>query len=457
MVFNSTTFLIFFGLFLVAYWVCRNHLGWRNGLILFASYIFYGWWDFHYLGLLAATSLVDFGVALGLEKMPTERSRRALLLVSVCLNLGVLGVFKYYDFFSDSFRQFAANLGMHADIGTLKVVLPVGISFYTFQSMSYVMDVYRRELPACRNVVAFLAYISFFPQLVAGPIERAAHLLPQFFTRRMVTTEQVLEGAWLMVRGFFKKVVVADNLDSTVGLVFNFSHQATGPLTLLGALAFGLQVYCDFSGYSDIARGAAKWLGFELMTNFDRPYFARSIGEFWKRWHVSLSTWIRDYIYIPLGGNRRSPSRNAANVMATMMLAGLWHGAALNFLLWGIWHGAALLIGRSIERLGRVASSVWMWIAVLYGWVLFRVRDLSELFNLTAGFSNWTAPFWFKDAVIVLVIFAGPILILEAIENRLAAKLNSRLAFARWLCAPMLLATILYWERRSVPFIYFQF
>lgn len=457
MVFNSTTFLVFFAVFLVLFALCRKSLSASNVLILAGSYIFYGWWDVRFLGLLVLTSLMDFAVAVALEKMRTPRGRRGLLLVSICLNLAVLGAFKYYDFFSDSFQQFATNLGFYVDFGTLKVVLPVGISFYTFQSMSYVIDVYRGHLPACRNVVAFLSYISFFPQLVAGPIERAPHLLPQFLTERVIRTDHILDGAWLMIRGFFKKVVIADNLDSTVGLVFNFSGQATAPLALLGAFAFGFQIYCDFSGYSDLARGTAKWLGFDLMVNFDRPYFSRSIGEFWRRWHISLSTWIRDYIYFPLGGNRCTPSRNAANLMATMMLAGLWHGAALNFVLWGMWHGMALIVGRTLGRFGMVVNWVWMWGAVLYGWILFRARDMTQVYNLTAAFTDWSTPFWFKHALTVLALFCLPVLLLEWIESAIATTELRRRRLVQWASAPLLLAIIFYWERRDIPFIYFQF
>lgn len=453
MLFNSTTFLIFFTVFLFLYYFCRNHLKARNILILVGSYVFYGWWDVRFLGLLVATSLVDFYVGRALHQARREKTRKWILAISIGANLVVLGIFKYYDFFALSFSEFMENLGLNVRMNTLQLILPVGISFYTFQSMSYAIDIYRRHLPPSPDVVAFLAYVAFFPQLVAGPIERATHLLPQFQKTSEITTQDIIQGLWLIVRGFFKKVVIADNLDALVGLVFNFTSQATGPLALLGALAFGLQVYCDFSGYSDIARGAAKWLGFDLMVNFKLPYFSRSISDFWRRWHISLSTWIRDYLYLPLGGNRCSSTRNAANVLATMLLAGLWHGAHINFALWGIWHGAALLIGRGIARFGALTERVWMWIAVLYGWMLFRARDTSQIYNLNMAFGDWTAPFWFGDAVLYLVVFCLPLILLEFLEERGVETIW----IPRFALGPFVLAVFFYWERKTTPFIYFQF
>jgi alginate O-acetyltransferase complex protein AlgI len=453
MLFNSTTFLIFFGIFLVAYFFVRNHLAARNWLILVASYTFYGWWDVRFLGLLVGTSIVDFFVGKALHQASGELKRKWILGLSMAANLSVLGVFKYYDFFAVSFSQLMENLGFHANLTTMRLILPVGISFYTFQSMSYAIDIYRRQLIPSRDPVAFLSYVAFFPQLVAGPIERARHLLPQFERILEINTSDVVEGLWLIIRGFFKKVVIADNLDPVVALVFNFTGQTSGPVAIFGALAFGLQIYGDFSGYSDIARGTARWLGFDLMVNFNRPYFARSIADFWRRWHISLSTWIRDYLYYPLGGNRCTPSRNVANVLVTMLLAGLWHGAAINFLLWGLWHGLALVIGRGLSRFGTILERTWMWVAVLYGWLLFRARDVSEIYNLTVSFRDWSVPLWFGQALLYLGIFTLPLLLLEILEERG----KTSVWIPRLAMGPLALAALFYWERKVTPFIYFQF
>ena len=364
MLFNSGVFLQFFAAFVLLYWLARNSLPLRNWLILGASYLFYGWWSpdkaeaiptnallatlWHcrFLAILVATSLLDFSIALGLDKLATPRSRKWLLSASIAANLGVLGFFKYHDFFALSFSSLLSSLGIPLQARTLGLILPVGISFYTFQSMSYTIDVYRRELPATRNLVNFLAYVSFFPQLVAGPIERARHLLPQFAQTRVITLPMLEEGVWLMLWGMFKKVVLADNFAPLAEMVFGSSH-FTSATVVLGTLAFGLQIYCDFSGYSDIARGTARVLGFDIMWNFNLPYSVASLREFWQRWHISLSTWLRDYLYIPLGGNRFGTTRTYLNLIITMLLGGLWHGAAWNFVLWGLWHGAGLALTRA--------------------------------------------------------------------------------------------------------------
>ncbi len=334
MLFNSGVFLQFFAAFLLLYWLLRGNLQARNLLIVAASYLFYGWWDWRFLGLLAFSSLFDYGVGLGLDRVATPGKRKALLVASVVCNLTILGFFKYYDFFVESGVRLLADLHVPFQPSLLHVILPVGISFYTFQSMSYALDVYRRTVPPTRNLLQFLAFVCFFPQLVAGPISRASHLLPQFGQTRRITGEMIEEGVWLMLWGMFKKVVLADNFAPLADLVFQGSS-FTGPMVLLGTLAFGLQIYCDFSGYSDIARGAARVLGFDIIFNFNLPYAATSLREFWRRWHISLSTWLRDYLYISLGGNRRGAARTYANLLLTMLLGGLWHGAAWNYVLWG--------------------------------------------------------------------------------------------------------------------------
>jgi len=477
MLFNSTVFLQFFTAFLLLYWMCRGSLLARNVLIVVSSYIFYGWWqpvpgqwDLRFLGLLFASSTFDFCVGLGLEKLDhNPRGRRALLLGSMLVNLGILGFFKYCNFFIESFATISNQLGLGIGTRTLEIVLPVGISFYTFQSMSYAIDVYRRALPATRNYLNFLAFVSFFPQLVAGPIERASHLLPQFERPRIIDRAMLQEGFWLLVWGMFKKVVLADSLAPLVDLVFNGSN-TSGPATLLATLAFGLQIYCDFSGYSDIARGLARLLGFDIMWNFQLPYTAVNLRDFWRRWHISLSTWLRDYLYISLGGNRRGPARTYFNLLATMILGGLWHGAAWNFVLWGLWHGAGLAIHRAVAgdsaaaaRRGR-AVAVVSWTGtmafVFYGWLLFRARSLEQVVTLTGSLGQWTAPPWIGSFALCLVVFALPLVAMELWQR----KTNNLLAPLRLAPVPrfvlqgaLIYGIILFWTREKAAFIYFQF
>jgi len=487
MLFNSGVFLQFFGAFVLLYWLSRNSLTLRNLLILAASYLFYGWWapenipastanvllaalwHCRFLALLIATSLLDFSIALGLDRLSTPRPRKWLLTASIAANLGVLGFFKYHDFFAQSFSELFASLGIPVQLATLNLILPVGISFYTFQSMSYTIDVYRRELPATHNLVNFLAYVSFFPQLVAGPIERAKHLLPQFTQTRVITLAMLEEGIWLMLWGMFKKVVLADNFAPLAEMVFDNSS-FTASTVILGTLAFGLQIYCDFSGYSDIARGAARVLGFDIMWNFNIPYSATSLREFWQRWHISLSTWLRDYLYIPLGGNRLGATRTYLNLLVTMLLGGLWHGAAWNFVLWGLWHGAGLALTRSplfnfkFSILNSQYRHVLAWFAtmifVFYGWLLFRAKSFAQIADMTRALADFSAPIWIGSFALNLVVFAVPLVLMELWQvksrNRLAA-----LSLSIWakttLQGALLTAIVLFWQKKGAAFIYFQF
>ena len=342
MVFNSLVFFVFFAVVYAAYRVLP-HRG-QNWLLLVASYVFYGWWDWRFAGLLAATSFFSWGSGLLIARCRADGNARGAWWASfanIALNLGILGFFKYWNFFQESFAALFGRFGLGLEMRLLGIVLPVGISFYTFQALSYSMDVYRGQLEPTRDWVDFFAFVAFFPQLVAGPIERAGHLLPQMRNPRTVTREGVESGAWLAVWGLFKKVVVADNLSVLVDSTYGAAG-ATGAMGLMATYAFAMQIYCDFSGYSDMARGLARMMGFELMENFRLPYFAANPKEFWARWHISLSTWLKDYVYIPLGGNRRGPRRQTANLFSTMLLGGLWHGAAWTFVAWGAFHGALL-------------------------------------------------------------------------------------------------------------------
>jgi alginate O-acetyltransferase complex protein AlgI len=461
MLFNSATFLQFFAAFVLLYYSLRLHLRARNVLIVAASYLFYGWWDYRFLALLFASSLLDYSVGLGLQRLREPQTRKLLLVLSIAGNLTVLGFFKYYDFFVSSVSEMLARLGFQAHIPLLQVILPVGISFYTFQTMSYAIDVYRREMPATRDFIQFLAYVSFFPQLVAGPIERGKHLLPQFSETRHITWPMVEEGIWLCLWGLFKKVVLADNLAPLVDMVYD--HPQPGALLVIWAtLAFGAQIYCDFSGYSDIARGTARLLGFDIMLNFNLPYVATSLRDFWSRWHISLSTWLRDYLYISLGGNRCGSGRMYRNLFLTMLLGGLWHGASWNFVAWGVWHGTGLVWQRLWRggRPGRLLSWVLTMAFVFYGWLLFRAGSWRQIVTLTQQLTVLAWPPWTMSFALNLAVFTLPLAGMQFWQHRtgdLLAPFRLPLWMRGILQGILLTGIVVFWEKAKVPFIYFQF
>ena len=469
MLFNSGVFLEFFAAFLLLYWLVRDSLRWRNLLIVVSSYLFYGWWDWRFLGLLFFSSSFDYAVGLGIAKLSPGSRRKTLLAASVVVNLVILGFFKYYGFFVESCAALFARLGLPFHPGTLHIVLPVGISFYTFQSMSYAFDVYRGEIKATRHFINFLAFVSFFPQLVAGPIERASHLLPQFERTVVITRAMLAEGIWLMIWGMFKKVALADSFAPLVEMVYHDAPPG-GLAVVLGTIAFGLQIYCDFSGYSDIARGTARVLGFDIMWNFKLPYASSSLREFWGRWHISLSTWLRDYLYISLGGNRRGRGRAALNVFVTMLLGGLWHGAAWNFVLWGAWHGTALVVERLwVGRAGfQISDFKWVrfgrWLVVMcvvfYGWLLFRAGSWHQVAAITRAFADFSSPSWIGSFALNLAVFATPLVAMELWQHR-ARNLLAPLALPGWakamLQGVLLMGIVIFWSRGKSAFIYFQF
>ena len=471
MLFNSDVFLKFFAAFLLLFWLVRNHLAARNVLVVAASYLFYGWWDWRFLSLLFISSAVDYGVGLALSRTDAPRPRRLWLLLSIALSLSLLGFFKYFDFFAESLAAGLGRLHLPFHPRTLGVILPIGISFYTFQTMSYVIDVYRRQIPATRSFINFLAYVSFFPQLVAGPIERAGHLLPQFEGARSITRPMLEEGLWLILWGMFKKVVLADNFAPLADLVYQ-GHTFSGPTVALGTLAFGFQIYCDFSGYSDIARGTARVLGFDIMVNFNLPYAATNVRDFWRRWHISLSRWILDYIFIPLQvqWQRWRFLGTAAALVVTFLASGLWHGAAWNFVLWGLWHGLGLTVHRIVcptpnaERQTSTSVKTLSWAAtmafVFYGWLLFRARSLEQIVAMTRALGDFSRPAWTTSFVINLLAFAAPLVLMEIWQARARNPL-APLSLPPWARATLqgllLLAIVLFWENDKVPFIYFQF
>lgn len=413
MTFTTLTFALFLVLVFALYWSARGVRG-QNWILVVASYAFYGWWDPRFCLLLLASSLVDYGVGRALGSADAVRRRKALVAVSCVANLGVLAVFKYYGFFVESLVETAASVGVTVRAPTLAIILPVGISFYTFQTLGYTIDVYRRELEPERDVATYLAYVSLFPQLVAGPIERAGRLLPQLRRARVFDEASARDGAKQMLWGFAKKIVLADHLGEFVDQVYGSPEvHASGPTLALATVAFAFQIYCDFSAYSDIAIGTARLFGVDLVRNFAFPYFSRSVGEFWRRWHISLSTWFRDYVYVPLGGSRRGRGRLWLSLMATFTLSGLWHGANWTFVIWGAVNG--LLVGLSIrpgaskrgpddrppdlltaEGLRALPAMLGTFALVCSTWVLFRAVDLPQAMGIFARVATdvWRPAAW---------------------------------------------------------------
>lgn len=393
MLFNSFDFLLFLPIVFCLYWfVFNKSLRWQNILILLASYFFYGWWSYKFLGLLALSTLLDYTYGFWVAS-PNTKKAKTFLWLSIINNLGILGIFKYYNFFALQFQQAFELLGIHTNPTLLNLVLPIGISFYTFHGMSYVFDIYRGKQKPVSNFVDYAVFVSFFPLLVAGPIERANHLLPQVQRRRIFNYSQAVDGCRLMLWGMFKKVVIADSLAETVDGIFNTYQDQNAFSLIVGAVAFSFQIYCDFSGYSDIALGVAKLLGFELLSNFRFPYFSRDIAEFWRRWHISLSSWFRDYLYIPLGGSKDGKIKAVRNTFIIFLVSGFWHGASWNFIVWGGIHACGflplLLLNRNrkhvsdvvaeerkIPNLKELRQMVTTFAFVTLAWIFFRADSL---------------------------------------------------------------------------------
>ena len=386
MVFNSVIFLVFFILFFQFYWLINNRLPvlCRNIFIILSSYLFYGWWDWRFLSLIFISSLSDYAIGLSLAHTQNKSGRKLLLILSLVINLGILGFFKYFNFFVSSLQELLQVFSLPVHIKTLSIILPVGISFYTFQTLSYTIDIFNRKIQPTRDTVSFFAFVSFFPQLVAGPIERAGHLLPQFFGKKEFSYNFCVQGLRLILWGLFKKIVIADNLGILADALFDTHQSVSGVTTLAGSLFFAFQIYADFSGYSDIAIGLSRMLGFDLMKNFKTPYFSPTFGEFWRRWHISLSTWFRDYLYIPLGGNRKSAFRNQLNIIVTFLLSGLWHGANITFLIWGGLHGIALILEKWLKgKWNRLFYAPLVFMVVTLLWIPFRAENYNHFIVLS--------------------------------------------------------------------------
>ena len=467
MLFNSIAFLLFFLLFYLLYTLFRGQT--RNVWLLAGNYAFYATWDWRFLALILVTTVVDYGVGLGIAASASPIRRRTWMLFSLLVNLGILFTFKYFNFFSDNMIALMELVGFHPGERTIRILLPVGVSFYTFRSITYTVDIYRGQMQPTRNLLHYAVFVSFFPELIAGPIERARTFLPQIAGERHITYPMVREGSWLLLLGLFKKVVIADNMAVIADAVFNAPGEYEGFAVLLGVYAYTLQIYGDFSGYSDMARGLARLMGFDPMLNFRMPYFAANPQEFWRRWHISLSTWLRDYLYISMGGNKKGPFRTWLHLFMTMLLGGLWHGAAWNFVLWGAYHGFALIAHRLWqERRGRLETSKHFSIrlfkilltfhAVAFGWILFRVNTMSNFITLL---QNLCSPV-FSEAnwILHMALLTWPLFFLHVLKERSGNMLivKEMPKPVRLIIYMLLFAFILIFGRvESYEFIYAQF
>ena len=475
MVFNSLQFLWFFPVVYGLYRVCPVLFGVQRGfraqnwLLLLASYYFYAAWDYRFVALLAGSTIVDYTCALALDRLADPHRRKLVMCLSIGFNLTLLGFFKYFNFFADNLAALLAAGGWRLDFVTVRVLLPIGISFYTFVTMSYVIDVYRREIRPTRNFVDFAVFVAYFPHLVAGPILRAKTLLPQIAAPRRISGEQIVQGLWLIAWGFFQKIFVADNLAPLASHVFTPGARPTGVNVLLGVYAFAFQIYGDFAGYSNIARGTSKLMGIELIENFRFPYLVRTPQAFWRNWHISLSTWLRDYLYIPLGGNRGTLRQTDRNLMITMILGGLWHGAAWTFVIWGAYQGLLLIAFRpyaeAIEAwrgTRRLVAWVAMFHLTCFGWVIFRAPSLRDLAALTRALFTRFAPATIDVAgmLVPLALLVAPLLVIHAIEARaddvlVVPRLPVSLRYTVY--AATLYLILLFGNFGGSEFIYFQF
>lgn len=478
MLFTSIDFAVFLPIVFLLYWFATNkNLKLQNFLIVTASYIFYGWWDWKFLSLILFSTIVDFSVGLKLKDEQNHTRRKLLLWISILANLGLLGFFKYYNFFLDNFTAAFSFFGSKIKADSLNIILPVGISFYTFQTMSYTIDVYRRKFEPTNDFITFAAFVSFFPQLVAGPIERARQLLPQFYAKRTFNYAKSVDGMRQILWGLFKKVVIADNCAEYVNLIFNHSSDYSGSTLLLGGVLFAFQIYGDFSGYSDIAIGTARLFGFDLMRNFAFPYFSRDIAEFWRRWHISLSTWFRDYVYIPLGGSRGGNGMKIRNIFIIFIVSGFWHGANWTFIVWGALNALyflPLLLTKANRRnmeivaKGKIFPSIKESLMMLLtfaltvlAWIFFRAENLTEAIHYISGiftYSLFSFPEVWPQIVMWLVLI---FMLIEWIGREqqyalaaLGLKWKRPVRYAMYFA---IILSLFWYGGTEQQFIYFQF
>jgi alginate O-acetyltransferase complex protein AlgI len=469
MLFDSPVYLASLTLVALVYWRL-GHNGQNNFLLAF-SYFFYGWWDWRFLGLIALSTIIDYHLAQAIERNSDQRIRRLLAAASIGLNLLFLGFFKYFNFFVDSLHAALGSIGMDVEKTSLNILLPPGISFYTFQAIAYIVDVYARRIPASRSLRDYALFICLFPHLIAGPIQRPQHLLSQVERQRQLRWKQLSDGLLLIASGLFRKCVVAGHCALIANAAFGGGMGPPSlPVVLLGTYAFAWQIYGDFSGYSNIARGSAQLLGFHFMVNFRQPYSAQTLQDFWRRWHISLSTWLRDYLYIPLGGNRQGSVRTYRNLLLTMVLGGLWHGANWTYVIWGGIHGAVLSLERALgiggDQSGKVSRlRAWLHrIAVFHivclAWVFFRAESVSEAVQFLGGLGTvaWSADFTVLAALVA--ILASVMIVIDAAEQRRGEETlgtNGRFAMRMSVLIAMVGATLLFSANSLDAFIYFQF
>jgi len=482
MLFNSFSFAIFLLIVFVFYWLLnKKSLQFQNILLLVASYFFYACWDYRFLFLLIFSTALDYFSGLKIYEAKSLNAKKIWLWISIAINLGFLGIFKYYNFFAENFATMLSNFGINANFYTLKIILPIGISFYTFHGLSYVIDVYKNRITPERNPVDYSLFVSFFPLLVAGPIERATHLLPQIKMQRIFDNKKAVDGLRQILWGLFKKVVIADNCAAFANQIFNNSAEMSGSSLILGALFFTFQIYGDFSGYSDIALGTARLFGFDLLRNFAFPYFSRDIAEFWRRWHISLSSWFRDYVYIPLGGSRGGTWIKIRNTFIIFIISGFWHGANWTFIAWGLLHAVyflPLLIsnknrnhieivakGKYLPSLKEFFAIAFTFSLTVFAWIFFRADSLSHAFQYISDMfssSAFSIPNLDKKGTAVVTLLL--IIIFMAVEwlgrEEQFAIANLELKFkkpVRWVIYYTLFAILLYFAGKQQEFIYFQF
>ncbi len=482
MYFHSIDFAFFLPLVFGVYWLLNDRTKWQNVWIVVASLVFYGWWDWRFLSLLLLSTIVDYLAASKIASASQKSHRKNWLWLSILVNLGLLGFFKYQQFFVQNFVDAFHLFGMTLDIRPLKYVLPVGISFYTFQTLSYTIDVYREKLHPARSFVTFLAYVSFFPQLVAGPIERATHLLPQFYKQRQFSYDLATDGCRQILWGFIKKMVIADRCAAIADPIFSHYAELPGSTLLIGVVCFAFQIYCDFSGYSDIAIGTARLFGFDLMQNFAFPYFSRDVGEFWRRWHISLSSWFKDYVYIPLGGSKVGPLKVLRNVLIVFLISGFWHGAHWKYIAWGAWHALLFLPllwmkknrnhiqtvaeGRTLPSLVEFTQMITTFLLVCVGWVFFRadsIRDALHYFQGMLNISIIQRPVLEQEALtFTLGCLLSLFLVTEWLGRHNPYAIQSigilKKRGVRWTVYGLLMSVLfLFMKTEEVPFLYFQF
>lgn len=484
MLFNSIDFALFLPIVFIIYWFFTNkNLQLQNALLVVASYFFYGYWDWRFLALIIFSSFVDYFIGLGLGKNENKKTRKLLLTTSILINLGFLGFFKYFNFFADSFAAAFTILGKPIDPVSLNIILPVGISFYTFQTLSYSIDVYKEKLKPTTDLVSFFAFVSFFPQLVAGPIERATNLLPQFYKKRQFDYASAVDGMRQILWGLFKKMVIADNCAIIVNQIFNNSDDLNGSTLAVGAILFAFQIYGDFSGYSDIAIGTSRLFGFNLMQNFAFPYFSRDIAEFWRRWHISLSTWFRDYLYIPLGGSKGNTRKKVRNTFIIFIVSGFWHGANWTFVAWGFINACfflpLLLTKNNRRNIGTVAEErifpnfrEFLQISLTFSltviaWIFFRSDSITSALNFIQGiFSDslfkisiselkYNSSGGFTSTLLLLLVFILAEWLQRSKKHTL--QIDDIHPYLRHIFYVLLVVLIIWFQGDQQEFIYFQF